>query len=84
MTDTKVLIAGAGLVGMTLALLLARHGMETTIVEQNFETNQYPMMDLTNGRSMEIYRFIGVADELRRLGVPVVMGVTVRCVDALA
>ena len=70
MHESKVLIAGAGPVGMTLALLMARHGIETTIVEQSVETTQYPKMDLTNGRSMEIFRFIGIADELRTLGVP--------------
>ncbi|KEF56589.1 uncharacterized protein A1O9_06778 [Exophiala aquamarina CBS 119918] len=30
----------------------------------------YPKMELTQGRAMEIYRALGLADELRGLGVP--------------
>jgi 2-polyprenyl-6-methoxyphenol hydroxylase-like FAD-dependent oxidoreductase len=68
--DTPVLIAGGGPVGMTLALELARHGVASILVERNATTTRHPKMDLTNGRSMELFRRLGIIDELRAVGVP--------------
>ena len=67
---TPVLIAGGGPVGMTLALELAHRGVRSLLVEQNSTTTRHPKMDLTNGRSMELFRRLGIADELRAAGVP--------------
>lgn len=68
--DTEVLIAGGGPVGMTLALELARHGVRSLLVERNATTTTHPKMDLTNGRSMELFRRLGIVDKLRAVGVP--------------
>lgn len=68
--DTPVLIAGGGPVGMTLALELARHGVASILVERNATTTRHPKMDLTNGRSMELFRRLGLLDALRAVGVP--------------
>ena len=65
-----VLIAGGGPVGMTLALELAHHGVRSILVERNASTTRHPKMDLTNGRSMELYRRLGLAAKLREVGVP--------------
>jgi 2-polyprenyl-6-methoxyphenol hydroxylase-like FAD-dependent oxidoreductase len=65
-----VLIAGGGPVGMTLALELASHGVRSILVERNAATTRHPKMDLTNGRSMELYRRLRLSDRLRRAGVP--------------
>lgn len=65
-----VLIAGGGPVGLTLALTLARHGVQALLVERNPSTTTHPKMDITNGRSMELYRQLGIADELRKVAVP--------------
>jgi 2-polyprenyl-6-methoxyphenol hydroxylase-like FAD-dependent oxidoreductase len=70
MTETPVLIAGGGPVGMTLALHLAHYGVRSIVVERNPATTQHPKMDLTNGRSMELFKRIGLADKLREAGVP--------------
>jgi 2-polyprenyl-6-methoxyphenol hydroxylase-like FAD-dependent oxidoreductase len=70
MTSIPVLIAGGGPVGMTLALELARHGVRSLLVERNPDTTRHPKMDLTNGRSMELYRRLGMSDRLRAVGVP--------------
>ncbi|MGE0485962.1 MAG: FAD-dependent monooxygenase [Gammaproteobacteria bacterium] len=68
--DAPVLIAGGGPVGMTLALELARLGVASTVLEQSEHTTRYPKMDLTNVRSMELYRRLGLAERLRDVGVP--------------
>jgi 2-polyprenyl-6-methoxyphenol hydroxylase-like FAD-dependent oxidoreductase len=65
-----VLIAGAGPVGLTLALELERHGVDALLVERNTTTTRHPKMDITNGRSMELFRRLGVAEYLRKLAVP--------------
>ena len=68
--ETPVLIAGGGPVGMTLALNLARYGVRSLLVERNLTTTRHPKMDLTNGRSMELYKRLGLTDKLRDAGVP--------------
>src|SRR5690554_6359124 len=68
--NAPVLIAGGGPIGMTLALELARHGVRSIIVERNPGTTQHPKMDLTNGRSIELYRRLGVSQDLRDVAVP--------------
>ena len=70
MDTFPVVIAGAGPVGLTLALELERHGVDTLIVERNETTTRHPKMDITNGRSMELFRRLGVADRLRAIAIP--------------
>lgn len=65
-----VLIVGGGPVGLTLALELQRFGVSAILLERNPDTTHYPKMDVTNGRSMEIYRRLGIADDIRKQAVP--------------
>ncbi len=69
-TDIPVLIAGGGPVGLTLALTLASHGVRCRVAERNEGPTRHPKMDITNSRSMELFRKIGVADALRAAAVP--------------
>jgi hypothetical protein len=62
---TPVIIVGAGPVGMLTAFELSRLGIECILAEMNLETTKWPKMDLTNCRSMEILRMMGIADEYR-------------------
>ena len=64
-TDISVLIAGGGPVGLTLALTLASFGVSCRVAERNEGPTRHPKMDITNSRSMELFRKIGVADALR-------------------
>jgi 2-polyprenyl-6-methoxyphenol hydroxylase-like FAD-dependent oxidoreductase len=70
MREVPVIIAGGGPVGMTLALALARFGVRCLLAERNPTTTRHPKMDITNARSMEIFRRLGVADALREAAVP--------------
>lgn len=70
MRSVPVLIAGGGPVGMTLALALARLGVQAMLVERNPNTTQHPKMDITNSRSMELFRRLGLAEQLRSVAVP--------------
>jgi len=70
MKTTQVLIAGGGPVGLTLAKVLAQFGVQVMVVERNMTTTRHPKMDITNGRSMELFRKFGLADALRQAAVP--------------
>src|SRR6187455_1005892 len=70
MKSVPVLIAGGGPVGMTLACELARCGIPCMLVERNAGTTRYPKMDITNARSMELFRRLGLVDALRAVAVP--------------
>jgi len=65
-----VLIAGGGPVGLLVATVLATYGVKSVLLERNKTTTKWPKMDLTNARSMEIFRRLGLADDLRKQGVP--------------
>lgn len=65
-----VVIAGAGPVGLTLAIALGRRGVRCVLLERNATTAPWPKMDRTNARSMEIFRMLGLADRIRELGYP--------------
>lgn len=69
MEQTDVVIAGAGPVGLMLALELHRHGVKVLLVERNPSTTTYPKMDITNGRSMELFRRLGISEEMRSYAV---------------
>jgi 2-polyprenyl-6-methoxyphenol hydroxylase-like FAD-dependent oxidoreductase len=67
-TQTQVLIAGAGPVGLTLALDLGRRGIRCMVVERNDTSRQLPKMERCNARTMEIYRRLGIVDRVRAAG----------------
>ncbi|GAA1826833.1 FAD-dependent oxidoreductase [Pseudonocardia ailaonensis] len=69
-TDTGVLIVGAGPTGLSLAIELARRGVPSLVVEETTERPVNPRCNTTSARSMEIFRRLGVADEVRRAGLP--------------
>lgn len=64
-----VLIAGGDPVGLILARVLSYYGVKSVLFERNKTTTNWPKMDLTNGRSMELFRKLGLADDLRQQGV---------------
>lgn len=70
MIETPVLVVGAGPVGLMTALELQTRGIKTLVVERNPSTTRHPKMDVTNGRSMEHFRRLGVAEQIRDVAVP--------------
>src|ERR1700681_3162075 len=65
-----VIVAGAGPVGLTLAIDFGRRGVRCLIVERDLTTAPWPKMDRSNARTMEFYRRIGIVDRVRALGYP--------------
>lgn len=54
--DDVILIAGGGPVGLVLAHTLSFYGIKSIVFEQNETTTRWPKMDLTNSRTMEIFK----------------------------
>jgi 2-polyprenyl-6-methoxyphenol hydroxylase-like FAD-dependent oxidoreductase len=63
--ETPILIVGAGPIGMLTALELSRLGVDCLLAEKSLETTKWPKMDMTNCRSMEILRLMGLVQDLR-------------------
>ena len=61
---------GTGFVGAAVACELSRRGIACLLVERNPTTTRHPKMDITNARSMELFRRLGVVDALRAVAVP--------------
>jgi len=71
MTESEVLIVGAGPVGLTLAIDLAWRGVDVTVVEtRQRAAPPEPKCNHVAARTMEIFRRLGVADKVRNAGLP--------------
>jgi 2-polyprenyl-6-methoxyphenol hydroxylase-like FAD-dependent oxidoreductase len=65
-----VVIVGGGPVGLVLALMLDAHGVECAVIDEQDGTFRHPRGNTHNARTMEHYRRLGIADEVRGLGLP--------------
>ncbi|TYL97928.1 2-polyprenyl-6-methoxyphenol hydroxylase [Bradyrhizobium rifense] len=63
--DADVLVVGAGPVGQTLAIDLAKRGVSVVLIERNRTCLQHPKMERCNARTMEFYRRLGLATRIR-------------------
>ena len=63
--DADVLVVGAGPVGQTLSIDLAKRGVSVLLIERNETCLQHPKMERCNARTMEFYRRLGLADRIR-------------------
>ena len=68
--QTQVLIVGGGPCGLMLANELGRRGIATVVLDQKPGTVFNPQANATQARTMELYRRLGFADEIRALGLP--------------
>jgi len=64
-TRIPVLIAGAGPVGLSLAIELAYRGIRCLVVEQTAGSVDFPTTNLANTRTSEHLRRWGIADRMR-------------------
>jgi 2-polyprenyl-6-methoxyphenol hydroxylase-like FAD-dependent oxidoreductase len=68
--ETDILIAGGGPCGLMLAIELGRRGIRTLLVDAKLDTAFNPQANATQARTMEHYRRLGFAHEIRALGLP--------------
>jgi 2,4-dichlorophenol 6-monooxygenase len=78
--DTDVLVVGSGPAGGSAALLLATYGVNTMLVSKYGWVANTPRAHITNQRTMEVLRDLGLEAEALSDGTPsALMGDTVLC-----
>jgi len=68
--ETDVLIAGGGPCGLMLAIELGRRNIRCLLVDAKPGTAFNPQANATQARTMEHFRRLGFAQEIRTLGLP--------------
>ena len=66
--DVDVLVVGAGPTGLMMACQLARRGVRIAIVDRHGGPAEQTRAIAVHARTLEIYRWLGVADEAIALG----------------
>lgn len=78
--DTDVIVVGSGPAGGSAALLLATYGVPTVLATKYGWTANTPRAHITNQRTMEVLRDLGVEKKALEAGTPPeLMGDTVLC-----
>jgi 2-polyprenyl-6-methoxyphenol hydroxylase-like FAD-dependent oxidoreductase len=65
-----VVIVGGGPVGLSMAILMQRFGIDFVLLERNPTTTDHPKARGTYARTMEIFRQWGIDGLMRRHGLP--------------
>jgi 2-polyprenyl-6-methoxyphenol hydroxylase-like FAD-dependent oxidoreductase len=80
----EVAVVGAGPVGLSAALQLARRGIGVEVLEQRTTPSDLPRAHVVNARTMELFRQWGVADAVRAKGLPAHLSTSFGWLSSLA
>jgi len=69
--QVSVLIVGAGGAGLSLALLLRQQGIASLLIERRTDVSWYPRARTLNFRTMEVFRGLGLDEQVRAAGAPI-------------
>ena len=82
--EVPVLIVGGSLVGLSTAMLLAWHGVDSLVVERHSGTAIHPRAGHFNLRTLEILRSVGLEETVRQVLEPIPPGGGISNVESLA
>jgi len=69
-SEVPVLIVGGGAAGLTMSIMLADLGVESLLVERHPGTALVPKAHILHCRTLEIFREMGIDEEVRTEGCP--------------
>jgi 2-polyprenyl-6-methoxyphenol hydroxylase-like FAD-dependent oxidoreductase len=69
-STVPVVVVGGGPVGLILALFLDHYGVPSTVVNDDPSPCDLPRGSTYNARTMEHFRRLGIAEQVRELGLP--------------
>src|SRR2546429_3673179 len=69
-SEADVLVVGAGPAGLTASALLARSGVRAITVTKYASTANSPRAHITNQRTVEVLRDLGIEERLRAFATP--------------
>jgi len=65
---TQVVVLGGGITGIAAALFLAQQGVDFILLEKHIGTSIYPRARTIDVRTMEVFRSLGLNEQLREGG----------------
>lgn len=68
MTNASVCIVGCGPIGLAGALLLAKFGVDSLVIERRDEVNTHPRSRFVDTNTMELMRFLGLEKAVEATG----------------
>ncbi len=78
--ETEVLVVGSGPAGASMALALSRYGIDNIVITRYGNLAAEPRAHITNQRTMEIFRDLGVEQQVRAEATPQhLIGTTTYC-----
>ena len=78
--ETDVLVVGSGPAGASMALALSRYGIDNIVITRYGNLAAEPRAHITNQRTMEIFRDLGVEQQVRAQATPQhLIGTTTYC-----
>lgn len=78
--ETEVLVVGSGPAGASMALALSEYGIDNVMITRYGRLAAEPRAHITNQRTMEVFRDLGVEDAVRAQSSPQhLMGTTTYC-----
>lgn len=80
---TPVLIVGGGLIGLSTSLFLSRHGISSLLVERHPGTAIHPRATGFTPPTMEMFRFAGIEEAIRKIEPSIPEGNNVPLLESL-